>query len=313
MDAMLASARAGNVRALARLLTAVEDGGAPSSLLTDAYTHAGQATIVGMTGAPGSGKSTLCDALIRWLRAQGHTVAVLAVDPSSPHSGGALLGDRIRMLTHAGDAGVFVRSMATRGQLGGVARATHLAATVLDACGWPVILIETVGVGQSEIDISAVAHTTVAVLTAGAGDSIQMMKAGILEVADIFAINKCDQPDTPTLLRDVRAAIAHDTRAMQRGWLPHLVQTEATQGRGIADLWAAIQQHRAWLASAAGAAAREGIAYAAVLSALRHLVDDEARQALAMHRATIDAVADHRIDPDSAARHIYALLKAPID
>lgn len=234
-------------RALARAISLLERGSAAGQTLLQALRpHAGKARFVGITGAPGSGKSTLTDRLIGVARASGERVAVLAVDPTSPFSGGAILGDRIRMLRWHQDRDVFIRSMATRGHLGGLAAATLQAATLLDASGFDTIFIETVGVGQSEVEIAAVADTTVVVLTPGQGDGVQAFKAGIMEIADVFAINKFDQPGGPKLQREVQAAL--ELAPPEDGWLPPIVPTVATTGSGIDALAASIADHQAFLA-----------------------------------------------------------------
>jgi len=232
-------------RALARAISLLESGGKGQALLQALRPQAGRARLIGITGAPGSGKSTLTDRLIGVARAAGERVAVLAVDPTSPFSGGAILGDRIRMMRWHQDRAVFIRSMATRGHLGGLAASTLQVATLLDASGFDTIFIETVGVGQSEVEIAAAADTTVVVLTPGQGDGVQAFKAGIMEVADIFALNKYDQPGGPKLRREVQAALE---LAPATGWLPPLVPTVATAGTGIEELAAHIAEHRAYLA-----------------------------------------------------------------
>jgi LAO/AO transport system kinase len=220
----------GDARALARAATLIENGDPSAArLLSDLAPHAGRALIVGITGSPGAGKSTLCDHLIALLRAEGKTVGVLAVDPSSPVTGGALLGDRIRMQRHHGDPGVFIRSMATRGTPGGLARATAGLITLLDGAGRDVVIVETVGVGQSEVEIARLAQVTVLVLAPGAGDGIQAMKSGVLEIAGIFVINKADLPGVDSL-----AAELHESA----GDRP-VMRTVASEGQGIADLLAA--------------------------------------------------------------------------
>lgn len=239
-------ARAGDARALARLLTLVEsDSLHVREVSADLMRHAGDAHIVGITGAPGVGKSTTTSALVEALRHQGKTVAVLAVDPSSPFSGGALLGDRVRMQAHATDSGVFIRSMATRGHLGGLSAAAPQALRVLDACGFDVILLETVGVGQSEVEVVGQADTVLVLLAPGMGDSVQVAKAGILEIADVFVVNKADREGVPATTRELRAMIALGTRHAD-GWTPPIVATVATRGVGIDDLVTVIGEHRQW-------------------------------------------------------------------
>ena len=224
--------RGGDLRALARAATLIENQNpSAASLLRDVTQHAGHALIVGITGAPGAGKSTLCDQLIALLRAEGKTVGLIAVDPSSPVSGGALLGDRIRMQTHHGDPGVFIRSMATRGATGGLAGATAGLVTLLDAAGRDVVIIETVGVGQSEVEIARLAQVTVLVLAPGSGDEVQAMKAGVMEIADVFVINKADLPGVDKLAQEL-----HDIA----GERP-ILRTMASEGQGVAEVLTAVQ------------------------------------------------------------------------
>ena len=236
----------GNERALARGISLLEAGDAAGgALLTAVRARGGSAHLVGVTGSPGSGKSTLTDGLIVTARAQGKRVAVLAVDPTSPYSGGAILGDRIRMMRHHGDAGVFIRSLATRGHLGGLAAAALQVTALLDAFGFDVVFIETVGVGQSEVDIVRVADTTLLTLTPGQGDGVQAFKAGIMEIADVFVINKADQPGSGRLGREIRAAL--ELAPQQEGWRPPILETVASEGRGVAELFEAVAAHRAHL------------------------------------------------------------------
>jgi LAO/AO transport system kinase len=223
MDDLAREVLAGDQRVLARVATLIESGHA-AELLREIAPHAGRALILGVTGAPGVGKSTLCDQIIKLLRAEGTTVGVIAVDPSSPYSGGAILGDRIRMHQHHADPGVFIRSMATRGVPGGLARATSDLATVLDAAGRDVVIIETVGVGQGEIDIVRLAQVTLVVLAPGTGDDVQAMKAGVMEIADLFVINKADMPGVETLEHDLAA------------WNRKTLRTVASEGQGIAEV-----------------------------------------------------------------------------
>jgi len=226
-------------------------------LLRAVRARGGGAHLVGVTGSPGSGKSTLTDGLIAVARAQNKRVAVLAVDPTSPYSGGAILGDRIRMMRHHLDAGVFIRSMATRGHLGGLAAATLQVTALLDAFGFDLILIETVGVGQSEVDIVRVADTTLLTLTPGQGDGVQAFKAGIMEIADVFVINKADQPGSGRLVREVKAALGLAPQG--EGWSPPILETVASEGAELAELFEALSAHRAHLeATDALGALRQG-------------------------------------------------------
>jgi LAO/AO transport system kinase len=230
----------GDPRALARAATAIENrSAAAESLLKELFPHTGRASIIGITGAPGAGKSTLTDRLVHELRREDKRVGVLAVDPTSPYTGGAFLGDRIRMLSHHADPGVFIRSMATRGHLGGLAAATTDMALLLDAAGKEVVLIETVGVGQDEVEIAKLADVTVVVLVPGMGDDVQAIKAGIMEIADVFVINKSDQPGPDRLEREILALQSLSTR--HDGWVPPLVRTVATEGQGVAETLAAMR------------------------------------------------------------------------
>jgi LAO/AO transport system kinase len=251
---VISRARAGETRAVARLISLVEHDSPALREVAAALTGTGgQAHVVGLTGSPGVGKSTTTSALTAVLRSAGRSVGILAVDPSSPFTGGALLGDRIRMSEHATDPGVFIRSLASRGQLGGLSAAVPQALRVLDAAGFDVILIETVGVGQAELEIASLADTTLVVLAPGMGDGIQAVKAGILEIADIFVVNKAD--------RDGAANVSRDLRHMQSygpggGWVAPIVKTVASSGDGIGDLLEQIDGHMAHLRSSGSLAAR---------------------------------------------------------
>ena len=259
MSAVADRVLAGDVRAAARLMRLIDDGQAEAeAILRELWPRTGRAQIVGITGNPGAGKSTLVDRLVAHLRAADKTVGILAVDPTSPFTGGAILGDRIRMQDHALDPGVFIRSLATRGQLGGLSRATSDCARVLDAMGKDVILIETVGVGQDEVEISRLAHTTVVVVVPGLGDDIQAIKAGILEVADLFAVNKSDREGADRTVRDLRSmlevshALGKDT-----GHPIAIVKCVASRNEGTADVWNAIEAHYRFLQSGPGLLDRE--------------------------------------------------------
>jgi LAO/AO transport system kinase len=247
LEALAEGVRHGNVRAIARAISAIENAvPGHEALLGALYRQTGHAAIVGLTGAPGAGKSSLVDGLVRLLRERGVTVGVLAVDPSSPFTGGSILGDRIRMQAHAPDAGVFIRSMSARGHLGGLAAAAGKAVHVLDAAGKDVVMVETVGVGQSELEIARTADTTIVVLTPAAGDMVQMLKAGILEIADIFVVNKADLEGADRLMRDLRTAL---NLGEHGDWIPPILQTRATEGSGLDAVWDAVEQHRAYLQS----------------------------------------------------------------
>jgi LAO/AO transport system kinase len=253
----VAAARDGDVRAVARLVSLVEDGDERVPEIASALApYVGAAQVVGLTGAPGVGKSTLTGALVRAYRAQGRRVAVLAVDPSSPFTGGAILGDRIRMQEHATDPGVFIRSMSSRGNLGGLAAATPQAVRVLDAAGYEIVLVETVGVGQAEVDIAALADTTLVLLAPGLGDAIQAVKAGILEIADVFVVNKADREGADATVRDLRGMLALGERiagtadADDRGaWRVPVLKTVAERGDGVDEVVAAIAEHHEFLRS----------------------------------------------------------------
>jgi LAO/AO transport system kinase len=247
-EALITAARAGDPRALARLVSLVENAsGELRQVMKVIAPFAGGAWVIGLTGSPGVGKSTVTAALVRSYRDEGLRVGVLAVDPTSPFSGGALLGDRVRMQDHATDDGVFIRSMASRGQLGGMAWATPQALRILDAAGFDVILIETVGVGQAEVEIASTADTTLVVVAPGMGDSIQAAKAGILEIADVFVVNKSDRPGAQEAVRDLRTMLAMAAYDPS-GWKPPIVSATASAGEGIADLATAIARHQSWLA-----------------------------------------------------------------
>ncbi len=237
---------AGDTRALAQAISAVENRAAGwSDLLKALFPHTGKARVLGITGAPGAGKSTLVDQLAKHYRKQNQTVGIIAVDPTSPYTGGAILGDRIRMQDHHSDPGIYIRSMATRGSLGGLARATADAATVLDAAGRDLIMIETVGVGQDEIDIVRLADVTIVILVPGMGDDVQTIKAGIMEIADIFVINKSDREGAERVEREIRAMQSLSTRHDR--WTPPIVKTVATDGVGIKELAEAITDYEAYL------------------------------------------------------------------
>jgi LAO/AO transport system kinase len=237
---------AGDTRALAQAISAVENRAAGwSDLLKALFPHTGKARVLGITGAPGAGKSTLVDQLAKHYRKQNQTVGIIAVDPTSPYTGGAILGDRIRMQDHHSDPGIYIRSMATRGSLGGLARATADAATILDASGRDLIMIETVGVGQDEIDIVRLADVTIVILVPGMGDDVQTIKAGIMEIADNFVINKSDREGAERVEREIRAMQSLSTRHDR--WTPPIVKTVATDGVGIQELAEAIADYEAYL------------------------------------------------------------------
>jgi LAO/AO transport system kinase len=238
--------RSGDVRALARAISVIEDARAESlPLLKALFPYSGRARVIGMTGAPGAGKSTLVDQLAREYRKQQRTLGIIAVDPTSPYTGGAILGDRIRMQAHHADPGIYIRSMATRGFLGGLARATADVATLLDASGKDLVLIETVGVGQDEVDVVRLADITVVILVPGMGDDVQTIKAGIMEIADIFVINKSDREGADRVEREIRAM---QTLALRKDkWTPSIVKTVAVEGKGVPELAAAIAHYEQFL------------------------------------------------------------------
>jgi LAO/AO transport system kinase len=245
---LIEQARAGKPRAVARLISLVEDARPELREVAAALAPlTGRATVIGLTGSPGVGKSTTTSGLVSAFRAQGKRVGVLAVDPSSPFSGGALLGDRVRMQDHATDSGVFIRSMATRGHLGGLSWATPQALRVLDAAGFDVVLIETVGVGQSEIDVVSLADSTLVLLAPGMGDGIQAAKAGILEVADVFCVNKADRDGADQVVRDLKHMISLGRRGSGPAWRVPVVPTVASRGEGLIDVVDALGEHRAWM------------------------------------------------------------------
>jgi LAO/AO transport system kinase len=255
MHSLLEAAVSGDVRALGKALSVIEDGAPELSELLSGLPDSGSALLIGVTGPPGVGKSTTTGALISEYRNQDLRVAVLAVDPSSPVTGGALLGDRIRMQEHALDEGVFIRSMSSRGQLGGLSSATQSAAKVLDAVGFDVIIVETVGVGQSEVDVVNAVDTVVLVLAPGAGDGVQAAKAGILEIADIYVVNKADRDGAEGVVRELRSMIGLGTQA-KAAWTPEIVTTTATTGQGLSDLVLAIKKHHEWAVSSGDRALR---------------------------------------------------------
>ncbi len=302
---LLEPLRRGEHRALGRAISWMENGHPGArELMARIWPHLGRAAVIGITGSPGAGKSTLTDQVARALRAQGQKVGILAVDPTSPFSGGAILGDRIRMQRIAADPGIFIRSMATRGALGGLARATQDAIDLLDAAGFDTVLVETVGVGQDEVDVVACVQTCCVVLVPGMGDEIQAIKAGIMEVADLFVINKADREGADQVEREIEAM---KSLAMSQGWDPPVLRTVAQQGEGVPELLAQVGEHGHWLRAHGGLArkARER----ARLRFESLLAEEAVRRAKAQAgpdrvEAALRGIADHTLDPYTAVRGI---------
>jgi LAO/AO transport system kinase len=304
MHSLLEAAVSGDVRALGKALSVIEDGTPELSELLSGLPDSGSALLIGVTGPPGVGKSTTTGALISEYRSKGLRVAVLAVDPSSPVTGGALLGDRIRMQEHALDEGVFIRSMSSRGQLGGLSSATQAAAKVLDAVGFDVIIVETVGVGQSEVDVVNAVDTVVLVLAPGAGDGVQAAKAGILEIADIYVVNKADRDGAEGVVRELRSMIGLGSNS-QASWTPEIVTTTATTGQGLTDLVLAISKHHDW-AVASGDRALRSVERAKLN--LRRAVLDSIAELMDVNAAGLNSlsaqVASGEISTESAVKEI---------
>jgi LAO/AO transport system kinase len=307
LDGLVRGAVGGDRRCVARLISLVEDGGRPLRAVMDAlHPHTGDAYSVGITGAPGAGKSTLTERLVGRVRATGKEVGVLAVDPTSPFSGGALLGDRVRMQTHATDPGVFIRSMATRGHLGGIALATPEAVRVLDAAGKHVVFIETVGVGQAEVEISDACDTTLVVLTPGWGDAVQAAKAGLMEIADVFVVNKADREGTRETVRELRQMLTMSESAHK----PEIIETVATRDAGVDELWAAVERHRSFQE-------REGLLEERrrrrIAREIKDIVAERQRRRVEVEGAELlaqlaDEVFARRLDPYAAADRLVAEL-----
>jgi LAO/AO transport system kinase len=330
----------GEIRASARLMRDLDDGlPAARAALRELFPSTGRAWVIGLTGAPGAGKSSLTDRLIAHYRAAGKTVGVVAVDPTSPFSGGAILGDRIRMQDHATDPGVFIRSLATRGNLGGLSRSTADVVSVLDAMGKDVVLVETVGVGQDEIEVAALAHSVVVVSVPGLGDDVQAIKAGVLEIADVFAVNKADREGADRNVRDLQqmlelrrttaarpagdhdeahrfTAAAGDVGAdRDASWEPPIVKTVAVRNEGIADLAEALERHRAHLDESGGRRVREiARARAGFLAVLREQLLAGALERISAEQGSLDQVAERiaarAADPYTLAEAIASRLRS---
>jgi LAO/AO transport system kinase len=306
-ERLVSAAQAGDARSLARLISVVERGAnGIRAVLRAAAPHTCEAHVVGLTGSPGVGKSTVTDQLVRAFRVREQRVAVLAIDPTSPFTGGALLGDRVRMSAHATDNGVFIRSMASRGHLGGLSAAAPAALRVLDAAGFGVICVETVGVGQAEVEIAGLADSTLVVMAPGLGDSVQTAKAGILEIADIFVVNKSDRPGAHEVVRDLRSMLAMATYA---GWKPPIVSTSAATGEGIEELLGKLDAHWDWLGKSGERANRRvarargevsAIAVAEIRRRIGGLPGERRLDELAAQ------VAGGKLDPYSAADELMA-------
>jgi LAO/AO transport system kinase len=305
-DRLVEALRAGDRRALARAITLVENGDPLAyDVVSDVYPDTGRAYAVGITGPPGVGKSTLISSLVRVVRAEGAEVGVVSVDPSSPFTHGALLGDRIRLTDHFLDPGVFIRSMGTRGHPGGLAETTLQTLLVLDAAGKDVVFLETVGTGQSEVGVISIADTVVLALMPGSGDSIQALKAGIMEIPDVIAINKMDHPMAKAMLGEVRQVLS---LGPEDGWRPPIVLTEALRGEGIDTLWEQIEAHRAWLEAEGELAERrrrnlsDEVFQVASARARRHL--EEAVTGNEELRRLLEDVQARKLDPLTAVREI---------
>jgi GTPase len=306
VERLVDGVRAGDRRALARAITLIESSDPRAyELIKELYPETGKAYAVGVTGPPGVGKSTLISALVRHAREQERSIGVISVDPSSPFTRGALLGDRIRLADHFLDPEVFIRSMGTRGHLGGLAEATLQAALLLDAAGKDLLFLETVGAGQSEVEIITIADTVVLVLMPGSGDSIQALKAGIMEIPDVIAVNKRDHPAAKTMVNEVRSILSLDT---DEGWRPPIVLTEAVKGEGIEELWAKIEEHRRYLEESQLLAARRaqhlagGVFAVASARAKSHL--EEAVADNPELQRLLGEVQRRELDPLTAVREI---------
>jgi LAO/AO transport system kinase len=312
---LVEAARDGDPRAVARLISLVEDANPRLREVAAALApHTGNATIIGLTGSPGVGKSTTTSALVSEYRRRGKRVGVLAVDPSSPFSGGALLGDRVRMQEHASDPGVFIRSMASRGHLGGLSWATPQALRVLDGAGCDVVLVETVGVGQAEVEVASLADTTLVLLAPGMGDGIQAAKAGILEVADVFVVNKADRDGADQVVRDLKGMLGLGGRHSEAGaWRPPVVKTVAAKAQGLDEVVDVVAQHRAWMDGRGELGRRRHERAAAEIEALA-VVSLRAEMKDPHSGASLGALADEVVagdcDPYAAADRLVEELRA---
>jgi LAO/AO transport system kinase len=309
VDTWAGQIRAGDVRAIARAITAIEDHDPlAAELLKQVFPSTGRAHVVGVTGAPGTGKSTLVDRLAAQYRSAGDQVGIIAVDPTSPYTGGAILGDRIRMQGHASDAGIFIRSMATRGYLGGLARATGDVALILDAAGKQYVLVETVGVGQDEVDIVRLADCTLVLLVPGMGDDVQNMKAGLMEIADIFVLNKADREGVNRLETQLEAML--QLAPERNGWKPEIVRTVATENKGVDELAAAMARYREHFDRGAGRESRRVEHWKRRLVALAGELFLERAVPDAQGEAALDAlareVAERKKDPYAAAGELLS-------
>ncbi len=305
--------RSGDARALARAISTVENRATGwSDLLKSLFPHTGKARVIGLTGAPGSGKSTLVDQLAKHYRKENQTVGIIAVDPTSPYTGGAILGDRIRMQDHYSDPGIFIRSMATRGSLGGLARATADAATVIDASGRDLVMIETVGVGQDEVDIVRLADVTIVILVPGMGDDVQTIKAGIMEIADIFVINKSDREGAERVEREIRAMQSLATR--DDGWTPPIVKTVASEGVGTKELAEAIAGYEAYL-NEGNLVLKKNVEnwQERLIEMLRDAMLEKARAHMETEGSSLERyaaeIAEHKRDPYSLVEEIVGALR----
>jgi len=296
--------RSGNLRALSRAITAVENRTADAhELLKALFIHSGRARVVGLTGSPGAGKSTLVDALAGQYRKRKQTVGIIAIDPTSPFTGGAILGDRIRMQSHSGDNGTFIRSMATRGALGGLSSTTADVATVLDASGRSLVLIETVGVGQDEVDIVRLADVTVVILVPGMGDDVQSIKAGIMEIADIFVINKADREGAERVEREVKAMQSLSMRS--DNWVPPVLKTVASTGQGVVELASAIDEYETFLATSELGLQRR---IANWRNRLREMLRDEVLRRIVQGAFSEEAVGEYAAQVAGHERDPYSLI-----